>query len=518
MKKAIIYSRVSTTEQKNNGTSLSEQDRILREYCHKNNIEILKSFREHFSAKTFNRPVFNELNKYAEEHQDEIDYLLVFKWDRYSRNTSEAYEIQKKFKELSIEINSINEWVDEKELTSPLMKAIYFSISEIENRNRSQRATAGIRARLKEGRWCANAPTGYINCKDSNGKPLLKINKEIADDLKQLFEDFSTGNYSQVELIKKYRSAKLILNKAKLSKMLRNRFYVGEITLHATETEPEQIVKGLHEPLITKEVYSNIQRVLKGRRPVSNNVSCYEDYLPLRGILVNDESGKKLTGTTKTKKSGLIFSYYHSNSKDVCKVNVPAEEIHSQIDNMLGELKPSPEIKELMLEMIRSKSKSAVEKNREKTKSIEKEIIELEVKKEKLMDKYLDDQISQDDFEKYNSKYTNEVRDKMEAIKNLKEEFDNIEDYYHNTVSYFDNLSSLYNKASPKGKRTIISSILKENLRIRNKKYRTPKFKDIVHLICCDSKALRDNRNRKGNSTDEELPMVHPKRFELQTF
>ncbi len=398
------------------------------------------------------------------------------------------------------------------------MLSMYLVGPDVENSIRSERVTTGLRASMKEGRWCANAPTGYNNRRDSSNKPIVVINDEIADDIKQLFEDFATGNYTQVELIKKYKSAKLILNKAKLSKMLRNRFYTGKLVIKATMNEPEQIVCGLHEPLISNEIFNNVQRVLRGRRPVSNNVSKYNDYLPLRGVLVSDESGNKLTGTTKTKANGKKYSYYHSNSKDQSIVNVPAEEIHSQVENLLRELKPKPEIKELLLEMIKSKSKSAVDKNREKTKTMEKEIIGLEVKKEKLLDKYLDEHINKDDFEKYNSKFTDEIRRINTEIEILKKDYENIEDYFQNTIKYFDNLSSLYSTASPKGKRTIISSILEENLRIRDKKYRTPKFKDIVELICSDSRAFKGDKRNKGNYSDEELPMVHPKRFELQTF
>ncbi len=40
--------------------------------------------------------------------------------------------------------------------------------------------------------------------------------------------------------------------------------------IKATMNEPEQIVSGLHEPLISNEIFNNVQRVLKGRRPISN--------------------------------------------------------------------------------------------------------------------------------------------------------------------------------------------------------------------------------------------------------
>lgn len=518
MKNAIIYCRVSTTEQKDNGYSLKEQERHLIEYCKKNNIKIIKKYIEDYSAKNFNRPEFFKLFKYATQNKSSIDYLLVYKWDRFSRNVTESYEYIDKFQKLSIEVNSINEWIEHSNHMSQYMLAFSLVNPDVENRVRKDRVTTGMRASMKEGRWCANAPTGYKNERDSNKKPIVVINDDVADEVRNLFKDFSTGMYSQVDLIEKYKSEKFILNKAKLSKMLKNRFYVGEIYIKATETEPEEIVKGLHEPLISKEVFENVQRVLKGRRPFSNNVSQYEDLLPLRGLLVNDKSGKKLTGTTKTKENGRKYSYYHSNSKDKIRVNVSADVLHEQVESMLMSLEPKSEIKELLLEMIKSKSESSINSNKSKVKSLEKEISELGVKKDKLMDNFLNDVISKEDFELYNSKFSDDIKNKKDEVRILKEEFENIEEYFLDTFTYLENLSSIYNKASPKGKKALLSSILEEKLRIYDKKYRTPRFKGIIKLICRDSKTFKGNKNNKGNSEDEELPMVHPKRFELQTF
>ncbi|MFA7327191.1 MAG: recombinase family protein [Candidatus Kapaibacterium sp.] len=515
MKKAIIYSRVSTSEQKEKGYSLKDQVRSLIEYCKKNNIQIIKSFVEDHSAKDFNRPIFNELHQFAEEHKDEIDYLLVKKWDRFSRNHTQSYRYIELFEKLNIKVNSISEWLDDSNHVNIMLKAIHLALPEIENKIRSDRTRIGIRASLMEGRSCFNAPTGYIRGKDANNKPLMFIDTEIAPDILHLFEDFATGNYSQVELVKKYRSNKLILNKAKLSKMLRNSFYAGEIEIKATATEPEQIVIGLHEPIVSKEVFDNVQRILNGNRPLSNNKSSYEQYLPLRGELLCDKCNKPLTGTTKTKKNGKLYSYYHGNSNYNCKCKVSASELHQQIEELLIQLEPKPEIKELILEMIKSKSKTAVDNKKKKTQSIEKAIKLLEDKKDKLFEKFIEDDINKEVYDRYNSKYTDEIQLKTEEILILKEEFENIEDHLQNTLEYFDNLSTLYVSANPKGKRTIISSILEEKLRIRDKKYRTPVFKDIVKLICRDSKAFRDVKNKKGNSSQEELPRVRTERLEL---
>ena len=55
-KRAILYRRVSTTDQKEFGNSLNAQQGSLRDFCEKNSMNIVKEFQEDYSAKNFNRP------------------------------------------------------------------------------------------------------------------------------------------------------------------------------------------------------------------------------------------------------------------------------------------------------------------------------------------------------------------------------------------------------------------------------------------------------------------------------
>jgi len=92
MKTAILYVRVSTDEQADKGYSQRDQDERLRVYCERNNVVIQKVIFEDYSAKTFDRPewtkLLRELTKSKGKH---TDCILFTKWDRFSRNTADAY-------------------------------------------------------------------------------------------------------------------------------------------------------------------------------------------------------------------------------------------------------------------------------------------------------------------------------------------------------------------------------------------------------------------------------------------
>jgi site-specific DNA recombinase len=76
-KKAILYRRVSTTDQKEFGNSLNAQQGSLRDFCEKNSMTISKEFQEDCSAKNFNRPEWQNLYKFAKKTKIK---LIIYYW------------------------------------------------------------------------------------------------------------------------------------------------------------------------------------------------------------------------------------------------------------------------------------------------------------------------------------------------------------------------------------------------------------------------------------------------------
>jgi site-specific DNA recombinase len=93
MKQAILYIRVSTDEQADKGFSLASQEEYLNKYCRMNNIDVIHTFTEDHSAKTFNRPEFKKMLTFCKQNRSDIDLLLLVKWDRFSRNTKDSYQM-----------------------------------------------------------------------------------------------------------------------------------------------------------------------------------------------------------------------------------------------------------------------------------------------------------------------------------------------------------------------------------------------------------------------------------------
>ena len=89
MDNAVIMCRVSSEEQAK-GYSLDVQFEQLTNYCKRNDVNVIKHYREDHSAKDFNRPQFQNFLQYAKSNKSKIDTLLITSWDRFSRNLTDA--------------------------------------------------------------------------------------------------------------------------------------------------------------------------------------------------------------------------------------------------------------------------------------------------------------------------------------------------------------------------------------------------------------------------------------------
>ena len=82
---AVVYARVSSSEQEKEGFSIPAQLDLLKEYAEKNNIEIVKTFTEAETAKNVGRRQFKEMLKFLKTNAN-INMILTEKTDRLYRN------------------------------------------------------------------------------------------------------------------------------------------------------------------------------------------------------------------------------------------------------------------------------------------------------------------------------------------------------------------------------------------------------------------------------------------------
>jgi site-specific DNA recombinase len=83
---AVLYARVSSKDQEEEGFSIPAQQRLLREYALKNDIIVAAEFVDVETAKQSGRTAFTAMLRYLHSHRTSCRTILVEKTDRLYRN------------------------------------------------------------------------------------------------------------------------------------------------------------------------------------------------------------------------------------------------------------------------------------------------------------------------------------------------------------------------------------------------------------------------------------------------
>ncbi len=191
-------------------------------------------YEETSSGKDFKRPQYEKAVQYLKQNKEDIDLFLTKNIDRFSRNVAGGIIEIEEIKQLGIEVNFIDEWVDSDTLEGKLLRNVKLSFAEYERLCIVTRTRLGEKTAMRNGRYIKTPPMGYSRGGIYNGKKTI-IPNEKAPLIKQLFEEYATGLYSQKELIQRFKPKGLNLSKSNLSVLLDNILYAGFIDLKNTK-------------------------------------------------------------------------------------------------------------------------------------------------------------------------------------------------------------------------------------------------------------------------------------------
>ncbi len=90
---AVIYARVSSKEQQQDGFSIPAQLKLLREYARKNGFQIIREFVDVETAKKTGRKQFGEMVRYLEENPG-CRVVIAEKTDRLYRNLRDCLTLE----------------------------------------------------------------------------------------------------------------------------------------------------------------------------------------------------------------------------------------------------------------------------------------------------------------------------------------------------------------------------------------------------------------------------------------
>lgn len=399
MKNAILYIRVSTDEQASHGYSQRNQQDVLEKYCEFRGIAIAEVIYEDHSAKTFKRPEWQRmLTKLKKDKVKQPTQLILFtRWDRFSRNTADAYQMITELRRLGVEPQAIEQPLDPDVPENKMMLAFYLAVPEVENDRRALNVQQGIRRAKKEGRWPGMAPIGYINRSTETGYKYIRPEEPAATLMRTAFAEIATGAYAVEEVYQRARRNGLRCVKQNFWYSIRNPVYCGKIIVPAYKGEPLQLAEGQHEPLITEKLFDQVQLVLERRKRYRRNGSKAARSFPLRGILLCPVCGRRLTASSSRGRSAS-YDYYHCLA--VCGVRYSATDLEKQWSGFLQSLQLRRAYLSLYEKVIKDVFLCQGEEVMKERERLSGNIIKLESRIDKARDLLLNGHIDPDDFQR----------------------------------------------------------------------------------------------------------------------
>ncbi|WP_394330380.1 recombinase family protein [Siansivirga zeaxanthinifaciens] len=503
MKQAILYVRVSTDEQADKGFSLRDQEQKLKNYCKLNNYDIIGVYREDYSAKTFNRPEFKKLMQYAKKNATTIDEILFIKWDRFSRNTTESYNVIKTFNDLGIIVNAIEQPLDLSIPEQGIMLAVYLSIPEVENQRRSLNVISGMRRAFKEGRYVASPPKGYDMGRDNHKKPILKPNED-AKHIQKAFELIASKHYNQKEVLDILRKNGFKTSKSAFARIIRNSLYCGDIYIKAFKDEQEMIVEGIHEPIVSKALFQEVQSIIDGgKKQFKLKHKKINPIFPLKDFVLCPNCHNPLLASSSKGRS-KYYDYYHCVKP--CNTRYKAQDVELWFQDFLQGISLNKNAQTLLFKMIKDKFKL-----QSKTQALGpnhyKKLSDINERLEKLQDLFIDGKIDSNDYQKAKIRYEttfNELKDKEKQQTNQNE----ILNTYRNGLNKLESIDNLFINSDIDRKRKLIGSIFPKKFQFEKNEVRTADVNPILLKITSVNKGLQGNKKRDKSKKNDLSHLV----------
>lgn len=471
-----MYIRVSTDEQADKGYSQRDQEERLRKYCDHNGIRIRHVVFEDHSAKSFNRPAWQKLLQVLKREKARTSLVLFTKWDRFSRNAGDAYQMISTLRRLGVEPQAIEQPLDLTVPENKMMLAFYLAAPEVENDRRALNVIRGMRKAKKEGRWMGAAPIGYKNKITESGVKYIGPVEPAASIVRWVFEELATGRFNTQQVWKMAREKGLKCQKNNFWLFIRNPVYCGKIFLARYEDEESCFVQGVHEPLISEDIFNRVQEVLDGRgRTYRPKAEAHGDF-PLRGYLLCPECGKKLTAS-KSKGRNAYYAYYHCTLG--CRHRTKADLAHDIILQELRKYTPLQAFKSLYRGLILEAFHTEASEQVDARKKVLREISDFEQRISRARDLVATTKIEPEDYREMKKTYSANI-EKLEAKLNSLSAKTDVEGLLKEGLEQLMQLDYCYEKGNVREKRMLIGSIFPENLVIEEQKVRTARVNEVV--------------------------------------
>ena len=388
---------------------------------------------------TKKRVQFNKMVQDA--HAGKIDLILTKEVSRFARNTVDTLNFTRELKAAGVGVIFINDNIDTRDNDGEFRLSIMASVAQEESRKTSERVKWGQKRSMERGVVFGNNSIFGFTTKNGN----LSIKQEEAEVISLIFHKFiNEGKGTHIIARELYESG-IAPPKTKSKKwssvmilrILRNEKYVGDLIQkkHITVDylthkkvankgiEEKVFIQDHHEAIVDRTTWDRTQEELIRRSPSKNGKMKYSNRYWCSGLIKCGTCGSRFVLRSDKRPNGAVYKVWGCHNKVNygnwkqdklghyvgCNMHMVNEKtfiacVSYVLDLLI--LESDDIVDELLRDIKLTKSSDS---NIESISKLSSKMIELNAKKERVMDSYFSSTISKDDMVLMNKKYDTEI-------------------------------------------------------------------------------------------------------------
>ena len=308
MTTAVLYARVSSQRQADEGYSIDAQLHLLRNFAARHAMEVVQEFIESGSASTRaqrERPIFRAMMDFLRSGGAEV--VVIHKPDRATRNPRDQEELLE-LAESGISIRfaggapTIEQGLN---AGARLQMRIQTAIDTHYSEALGESVRTGMTQKAREGIYPGKPPLGYRTVQ-GKGRATLEPHPTEAHLIREMFGLYATGEWSDSDLAGWAWSRGLTarggsrLSRSVIERMLRRPLYHGEFEWGG------EVYDSKFPSVIPAKLWQQVQEM----RERKNRWRSAPSPMPYARLIRCGRCGGNLVGQSKTNRHGSTYDYY----------------------------------------------------------------------------------------------------------------------------------------------------------------------------------------------------------------
>ena len=466
---AVIYLRVSTSEQANRGGEAEGFSiPIQRERIQMKARELGASIVQEFvdagkSATTMNRVGLKDLLTFATTEKP--DYVIVYKLDRLARNLLDNLVIRRSLEQAGVQLVSCTEAFDDT-AAGELALNIMGSVNQHYSRNLAEEMKNKLVGKVKSGGTVGKAPIGYLNTIErSQGVDVRSVAVDVVRGplVQWAFEAYATGEWSLTALtealaakglttVPSRKMAEKPVPRSTVARMLRKPYYTGMIPWKGV------LYPGNHPALVSQRTFNAVQAVLDAHNQSGEKQRVHNHYL--KGSVRCGSCGSSLCITKAVNRHGTAYMYFfclgnYRGYVECSQRAIPVDVVEAHIEAKWQAVQFDPEYAETIRELLtRDISKGRERQERERARATKRHA-QLNEERLKLLNAHYADAIPLELLKSEQERISREIADTEGSLAATEMKIEEIESLLRRCLEFLTNCYQTYVGSSQQGRRQL---------------------------------------------------------------